>query len=295
MFEAGARFAGIGRFTLGYREGDARNATVIPVSTTGGAAGAPYTDNGPSGSTGVGGNVGLSVDSEVRLQDYYASTELFLDDEPDLLGAASPGRAIDEMMMAQIAVRPFLMVAAEYRDRDHRGSVAITTPVLFSQTLDQSVNELEISVAVGAEAVIPLGTGARFTLGGELGAYLYDFELSSLETVSQNFGPASDRDFTTEIEDGESGIGYTGAIRAEFIIDLSGRPIDGQHRGGVELFAGGGGRFLSDRAQVVNPFSGDFVLAGGTTFLDTDHAFDWRVFAGLRYTFGQPPQPGRAR
>jgi hypothetical protein len=106
-----------------------------------------------------------------------------------------------------------------------------------------------------------------------VGAYLYDFDLSSVETNAQNFGPAADRAFTSTIEDSESGVGYRGRAFAELAFDVS---------RSLEIFVGGSANYSSHRAQVVNPFSGDFVLAGGTTFLDTDNAFDWQVGIGLR-------------
>lgn len=54
------------------------------------------------------------------------------------------------------------------------------------------------------------------------------------------------------------------------------------------MFVSGRASYLSDRAQVINPFSGDFILAGGTTFLDTDEAFDWGISIGLRLRLGGP-------
>jgi hypothetical protein len=269
VFEGSAEILGFGRVSIGYREGDASNRTVVPASTTGGAAGAPYTDNAPSGSTGVGGTVGLGVDTEVKARNYHAGYRIGL---AEIFGRRR----------ADARFRPYVGLTAEHRDRDYRGTVSITTPVLFTQSLDQSVEETTVGAVVGAEAIVPLGTRARFTLGGEIGLYAYDFDLSSVESVTQNFGPASDRAFTSEIEAGKSGVGYTGEIRGEFVIDVSGQAVDGGGRSGVELVAGGGGRFISHFGRPANPFSGDFVLAGGTTLLDTDDGFDWHLFAGIR-------------
>ena len=290
MFVAGAQFPRIGHFTIGYREGDASNRTDIGPSTNGGAQGVVGTTELPGGNTGVTANLGVSVVSSVSFHEYDAGYRYVFGDGDDQA-------ALDQ---GQVALSGLAGIDVRYRERDHEAEVSITRttppPISVVQTLDQRVDELEVAAVVGAEAVIPLGTRARFTLGGEIGGYLYDYDLRSTETrVQPGIGPVADQDYTLRIDDDEGGVAYSAEIRGEFVIDVSGRPIDGQHRGGVELFAGGGGRFLSDRAQVVNPFSGDFVLAGGTTFLDTDHAFDWRVFAGLRYTFGQPPQPGSAR
>ena len=278
VIEAGAQFRGIGRFNLGYREGDAGNRTEIPQSTTGGARGYAHTDNAPSDSTGIGGNVPLSVDTDVRVWELDAGYRIPM--AYIFGGGAAAGSGVS----------PYFGITAAWRDREHVGIVSITTPVIATQTLEQDVDELEIAALVGADAVVPVGTRARFTLGGEVGAYLYDFDLDSLETNVQNFGPVADRDFAIAIEDGESDVGLMGAFRAEFSIDISGGPVDGR-TSRVELFAGGGGRFVSDRAQVVNPFSGDFVLSGGTTFLDTDDAFDWQVMAGLRVLWGEPREP----
>ena len=278
VIEAGAQFRGIGHFNLGYREGDAGNRTEIPQSTTGGARGYAHTDNAPSDSTGIGGNVPLSVDTDVRVWELDAGYRIPM--AYIFGGGAAAGSGVS----------PYFGITAAWRDREHVGIVSITTPVIATQTLEQDVDELEITALVGAEAVVPVGTRARFTLGGEVGAYLYYFDLDSLETNIQNFGPVADRDFTIAIEDGENDVGLTGAFRAEFSIDISGGPVDGR-TSRVELFAGGGGRFVSDRAQVVNPSSGDFVLGGGTTFLATDDAFDWQVMAGLRVVWGEPREP----
>lgn len=47
--------------------------------------------------------------------------------------------------------------------------------------------------------------------------------------IDQNFGPIDDRGYTKLIEDGKSGLGYSGTIRGQFILDLGARPVDGGH------------------------------------------------------------------
>ncbi len=260
-------FRGIGRFNLGFREGDSRNSADFALGPVGTARGFPYTDNSPSGSTGIAGNIPMAVTSEVDVQEYSGGYRIELG---QLIGRDGPPGP----------VQAHVGVTINYRERDHRGMVSIVTPVIANQSLDQRIDELEIGFVAGARAVVPLGTSARFTLGGEIGVFAYDFDLESLETVSQNFGPLNDRAFTTRITDDKKGIGYGGDAFAEFAVNLT---------PSLEAFAMGDASFFSDRGQLVNPPNGDFVLNGGSTFLRTDSGVDLRIMVGLRAQFGRAP------
>lgn len=266
-------------FSADYSWGEASNRTDIPVSTTGGGRGYPYTRTAQSGSTGLGGNVALGVDTEVSTDQISGGVEYSLFD-------LDRGDDATQWVGQEREVMADFSLGARFvrRDTDHLGVVSITTPVIATQTLDQDIDQLEGHLFLSGEAIVPLGPGVRLTLGGEAGAYLYDFDLRSVETNTQNFGPAADRAFTATIDDSESGIGWFGSARARLGFDAGsfGPEERGQR---IEIFVEGQASYRSDRAQVVNPFSGDFVLAGGTTFLDTDDAFDWRIMAGVRLPF----------
>jgi hypothetical protein len=282
----GARFDRL-ELSLGYAEGDASNRSELPVSTAGGAQGTVNTAPAPSGSTGAAANRGLTVDTHTEVREFSGSARY------EILDFGEAGSDPLESPRANSRVSAGLIgeLFVDYREREHFGEVEIPgvpagTPPVIAQALEQDVDELAIGAALGVEALIPLGGGAGVRFGVDLGLYYFDHELDSLQTNEQLVGPPEDRAFDIALEDGESGIGATTAVRGEFILDVSGRPVDGNARGGVEIFAGAEGRFMSERAQVNNPFSGDFVLAGGTTFLGTADTFDWRVFAGVRIPFG---------
>lgn len=269
VVRGGAVFDDLGRFLFQYSEGDASNGVDLPAGETGTAQGFPYSAESPSGSSGISGRVPVTVASDVAVQEFRAGFRR----------SAFPG------FKAKDPFDIFYGIEGAIRDRDHRGEVSITTPVIASQQLDQDVDERELHLLLGAEAEVPLGDRARFLIGAEVSGYYYDFDLKSLETVSQNFGPVADRDFTTLIEDSESGVGYSGMIRGQFILDLGARPADGGHSR-AQLFVAGQASFLSDRAQILNPPNGDFVQAGGTSGLVTTDAIDWSVSLGFRVFMG---------
>ncbi|WP_260580570.1 hypothetical protein [Sphingopyxis sp. PET50] len=273
VIDGAAIFQGIGRFSLRYAEGDAENSVDRPAGPAGTARGFPYTAESPSGSTGIAGNVPLRVASEVAAQEFRAGFRH---------SVLPPARPFDR---AGSAFDLYVGVEGVVRDRDHRGEVSITTPVIASQLIEQDVDERELHLLLGGQAVLPIGPAARFVIGAEATGYLYDFDFDSLETVDQNFGAAADRHFTRRIEDGKSGAGYGGTIRGELTLDLGARPVDAGHRR-AELFVAAQGSYFSDRAQLRNPTSGDFVLVGGTSGLGTDDVYDWSVSLGFRLVFG---------
>lgn len=275
-FGLGLTLPRIGQFSFGYGEGSAGGRFDIPVLGGGGASGIVNTAESPSGSTGVTGDFGTTGTSDVSVRSFEGGYRYSFFDLPPTGWVEEP----------RVRFAPFVGVAGAYRERDHQAQLDIATTlgsgfqVQVRQQLDQSVDETEFGAVAGVEAVVPLGPGVRIDFAAEAGVYYYDFDLSSLETRTQNIGPASDRSFTNRIEDNESGVGYSGTVQVGL-----GIAVDRQ----IELFIAGKASYFSDRAQVVNPFSGDFVLDGGTTFLGTDEAVDWRAMIGLRYVFGAPP------
>lgn len=277
--EAGISLSGLAYFRFAYLTGDASTSFSVPTLGGGGASGIVNTRPAPSTSTGVTGDFGLvgGTDTSVDIFSVEARHYFYGDSPLDTGGSA------DEASEGGLRIDPYLGLAGQYRDRNHDAQLEIagTTGGGFNfnvlQLLDQQVEELEISALLGVVATVPFGPGARFTVGAEARVTYFDFDLSSLETRTQNIGPTSDQSFTNLIEDGESGIGYAGIVSGRLGIDLARR---------VELFLAGQASYQSDRAQVNNPFSGTFVQNGGTTFLGTDEAVDWTVSVGLRLRLG---------
>lgn len=276
IFEGGGEFSGIGRFSLRYAEGDKGNRTEIPQGATGTARGAPYTANSQSGSTGVGGNVAVGIATETQVK-ALSGTYGYYDIGEFHLGAADvPG-----VTARRVTPAPDLSLGlgfgVDLLEREHYGETEIEFPVQFNQTIYQHVNENLFRAFGGLDAAFPLGSRAHFGTEVQVGGYYFDTDLVSEEAVMQNFGPAADRAFTTRIEDDESGIGFRVDAGAELGFGLG---------GAVEAFLSGSATYFSHRAQVVNPSSGDFVLEGGTTFLDTAEALDWQVMLGVRIGLG---------
>lgn len=281
VFEGAARFRGIGILTLGYREGDASNRIDIPAGPVGTARGFPYTATSPSGSAGIAGNVPLLVTTEVSVREFSGGfrTNLFgLDDDLWQEARAEEQATRNDPSLRGPTGGVNVSVGADviYRERDHAGTVSITTPVIATQTLDQRINEVEIALVGGVSTMIPVGTGARVTIGAEIAAYYYDFDLRSLETVTQNFGPVADRAFETLIRDSVNGVGYRGEISAELAVDVALQ---------FQFFLNGTARLHSDRAQLRNPPNGDFVFSGGTSLVGTRSAADWIATAGFHFYF----------
>jgi hypothetical protein len=255
-----------GAFSLTYARAEASNHVEIAAGPPGSRRGWPYTALSPSGSAGLSGNVGMEVDTEARVEAYRIGWSM-------RFGADPPAEVLDEL---RASLNGTVGITASYRDRDHHGTLSITTPVIATQTFDQDVDELELGVNVGIEAVVPFSADVRLRLGAQAGAYYYDYDLRSVEHNVQNFGPAADRDFTTELRDSIGNIAYAGDAIAAIEVDLSPSAI---------LFLSGEAAYFSDRAQVLNPPNGTFVQNGGTSALGTDDAFDWRVGIGLRIGF----------
>jgi hypothetical protein len=273
---AGGEFRGIGRFELSYGEGDADNHVDIAQGAAGTARGAPYTATSPGGSTGVGGNVALEVTTETRVQQVSGTYGYYDIGEFSLNPFDVPGTSTRRVTLA-----PDLSIGlgfgVDLLEREHDGETQIHIPVEFSQVIHQRLNEHMFRAFGGLDAAFPLGSGAHFRTEVQVGGYYFDTDLVSEESVRQNFGPTADRAFTTTLEDSDSGVGFRVDAGAELGFGLG---------GAVEAFLAGSATYFSHRAQVVNPSSGDFVLDGGTTFLDAAEALDWQVMLGVRIGLG---------
>ena len=268
-FVLGVKAPRIGSFSFGYGEGSVSGSFQIPVLGNGGASGIVNTDQAPSTSTGVTGNFGTTGVTDVAIQTFEGVYRYHFSDVPPVGWTAEP----------RISLNPFVGVTGVYRDRDHQALLEIVTTlgsgfqVQVSQQLDQEVTEHELGALLGLDATAQLGSNVRVDLRAEAGLYHFDFDLHSLETRTQNIGPTSDQSFTNLIEDGESGIGYSGSLQIGLTVAIDPR---------FELFAAGRANFFSERARVFNPFSGDFLLGGGTSFIGSDQALDLIIMIGAR-------------
>ncbi len=288
FIEAGGMFQGIGRFDLSYAEGDARRTTVVPASTTGGAQGVVGTGLSPSGSTGVIGNLGASVESKVSVREIHGGYRYIF----------GPGH-LAPLDRGSISLRGSVGVTVDYRERGLSGAVSITRttapPTSAVQTLDQEVGELQVAAVVGGRAVIPLGTRAGFTLSGEIGAYLYDNDGSSTETRVQNIGPLVDQNYDLGRPLSASGIGFSGELHVGFYYHIISSAYGGfeqrtdpmtladHDQARLDFFLDASILGRSHVAQILNPLNGDAVLGGTRTLLDTANTVDARVAVGVRY------------
>lgn len=281
VVEAGGEFRGIHRFRLGYREGDARNRTDIAPSTTGGAQG--IVGEAPSGATGVAGNLGVSVETEVQSREFYGAYHYIFGGDTPRRGTLED-RFDEELAEWSRIPRGFLYagVNVDFGTRDHRGVETITRTtapaISVVQTLDQEVDERRAGAVLGGEWRVPIGVNVRFSASAELSVDYYDFDLTTVRTRAQNIGSPSDQAFEERSEDSVNGVTYGGRLRGELAIDLSGvgRPRS------FEIFIAGEVLYRRDRAQIENLFSGDQVLRGETIRIGTDDAEDFSLMVGVR-------------
>lgn len=289
ILEAGVYLRRLGQLSLSYATGEADTVFSVPVLGNGGASGIVNTDEAPSSSTGVTADFGTSGTTSVSFDSFGAEFRFNLVDRvpgrgtlfeggPDGSGARPGGND---------RFRAFAGFGFGYSERDHLGTVRIagTTGGGFqffvNQDLDQQVTEFTGSLLAGVDYAIALGGGVRANVGVEARVIYFNFDLRALETRTQNIGSPPDQSFQNIIDDEEDGFGYGGTVRVGLEGDLS---------RAITLFIEGRARYTSDRGQIVNPFSGDFVLNGGTTFLATDDAIDVQIMIGLRAAFGAPPR-----
>ena len=245
-----------------YVEGDASTAfDVQPIS--GGFNGAVFGASSESGSSGTGaGSATLAGATAVDLSQF--------------------GLGVD-LTVAQPTPATRLYFSFDYFRRVQHHDLSLTgtvSTVQFSQERDQRVRDHGFGVGIGAEARLPLhgsadgGTGLSARLTGRVQAYRLDSDLRSAERNVSNFGPASDRDFTIEIADGDNGFGVAAVAGAE--LDYAVSP-------GFSIFAGGTVGYRSRVSAVFNPNSGDQVFFDGlTTGLTRDDFWSYGARIGIR-------------
>ncbi|MEQ1688214.1 MAG: hypothetical protein ABL874_06550 [Sphingopyxis sp.] len=146
VIEGAATFQGIGRFNLGYREGDGRNFVDLPTGPAGTARGFPYTALSPSGSTGITGNVPVRIDNFVEVQEFSAGLHIPI--SYGIQDKLTPGVIHDggsTMWAPSTRLGLFFNTFIVFRDRNHGNVVSITTPVIATQTLDLGRNVLKLA------------------------------------------------------------------------------------------------------------------------------------------------------
>lgn len=144
----------------------------------------------------------------------------------------------------------------------------------FGQNRRQRIQEQQFSLGVSADAAIPLGPRLVARLGGYAGGYYRVSDLESVEVNTSNFGPASDRNFTIEIEDSDNGFGFRSEASAALEWWLTPR---------VAISIGGGARYDSSVGAIFNPSSGDQVFVEGlTTSLRSDDSWSYGAQVRLR-------------
>lgn len=253
------------RVNVHYSEGDASTAfDRQPIS--GGFNGAVFGAPAPSGSSGIGsGSAMLQGTTEIDLSRFGLSVELNV-------AQPSPNAAV--------------FVGANYlRDvRDYRltqlGTVDFgSTLIEFRQERDQRIAEDVFGLGLGGEVRVPLSESTRLLIRATTAVFLRDAELRSVERNTSNFGPSSDRDFTIEIDDDDSGFGFAGDVRAGVEI-LLGR--------NVALVVEGTAAYRSQVGAVFNPNSGDQVFFDGlTTAIATDDWWSYGARVGIRIGLGR--------
>jgi hypothetical protein len=194
-----------------------------------------------------------------------------------------------DMEIASPAPRTRVFFAYDYfRDvRTHEmnatGTVVFPTQTIeFSQERRQRISDNFFAAGLGAEARIPLtpdgadgGAGLSARVIGVVEGYLLDSNLNSHERNLSNFGPASDRDFTIDIEQSEQDFGVTarGQINFEYVVSPQ-----------FAIFVGGTGAWFSQGGAVFNPNSGDQVSTGGLSTAQVDGEFwSYGAIVGVRF------------
>lgn len=254
-----------------YLTGDGESAfSILPIS--GGFNGAVFGARSPAGNSGIGaGSATLNGTTGVDLSRFRLGGDLSV-------AQPSPATRIYFSFDYFREVRTY--------SSSLTGTVGSGSSVIqFTQQRDQRIRDNAFGVGVGAETRLPLNTpvdgGAevslRLTVAAQ--AYLLDSDLRSIERNVSNFGPASDRDFTIDIDEGGTGLGVAGEAGAE----LSYSPSPG-----VAFFVGGSAAYRSRVGALFNPNSGDQVFfEGRTTELTRGDFWSYGARIGIRVAVGR--------
>ncbi|ASK89923.1 hypothetical protein [Sphingorhabdus sp. SMR4y] len=247
--------------SYGYSEGDARTEFAI-------AAGGPvdvgfvYGETSPSGSTGLAiGNRGLTGFnlSEVSLHEFK-------------LGLATPIADRDGFSAVAMAFANVLLFDMDFESQAQStvfGSV-------LEQSRDQSVSSTYLGIGGALGVRQDIGPGVALTGSAAGGIYYRDSDLTSMEWNSCALCPAADQDFTISIDESDSGAAFAGQLSAALEFDVTAK---------IKFAIGADASYLSDTGKIINPSSGDQVLQGETTRLETTDAWRWRATAGLKLRF----------
>jgi hypothetical protein len=162
------------------------------------------------------------------------------------------------------------------------GTVVFPTQTIeFSQERRQRISDNFFAAGLGGETRIPLtpdiasGEGLSMRLSGVVQGFWLDSNLNSHERNLSNFGPASDRDFTIDIEQSDQDFGVTarGQINLEYVVSPQ-----------FAVFTGGTAEWFSGGGAVFNPSSGDQVSTGGLSTARVDGEFwSYGAVVGVRF------------
>lgn len=247
------------RFGFAYSQGDESRRFVVDAPP-GGALGIVYGDDSPSGSTGIGSPIGgLSGENKVDVEIFDGRVEV-------------PIRIIQAV---------FLFAQATRVERAHFGSAHFShqignTVFEFSQERRQKLDETWIGAGLGGAIRAPLWSGFFFNLNGSAGVYYRDSEFDSVEHNTNNFTVDVDRDFTVEVSESDSGIGFQGNLAANVEVLVSPN---------VSIFGGGSVSYRSNVGTIFNPKSGTDVIEGRTTTLRSTDVWVHGVNFGLKVRY----------
>lgn len=258
-----------------YEEGEARNAFDIaaePDRFTGFA----YGRMSPGVSTGIGTPFGVSGETQ-------ASTSLFsVDVEVHIANLVRRTRWAEEARreredierrLDEASARFGLYGSVNVLDQQFRLAargmgVSGGFNFQYAQDRTQDLEERQLELGASLWAEVPVSGVVSIVTGVKGGAYYRMADAKLLEINSSNFGPQPDRNFEIRIDEEDDGFGFRG--RAEAGLDFRlGRNLAVGLRGRVD--------YRSKIGRIYNPVSGDEVLAGGLSRLETDDFLSWSV------------------
>ena len=141
----------------------------------------------------------------------------------------------------------------------------------FDQSSRRKLKEKIFGANLTTEYSTPLGSDAtKAWIMGKAGVYAYDFDFRSTQLNSSNVL----EDFTIEKQQGDSGVGYRLGASIGLTFDL----------GGPQLTLSGGYDYMSDRADMFIPFSGDHLFVDGLSAALTRRGSD-SVYVNARIAF----------
>ncbi|MGP1354520.1 MAG: hypothetical protein ACTS1Z_14485 [Parasphingopyxis sp.] len=227
---------------FGYSDGDGETSALIPGG--GGIdSGTVYGDLSPGGSSGIATPFGLDAQTRVEVTEWSVG------------GAVR----VYQWNSGSVAGQVWGRGSYTHSDRNYFGQANGSGTqngftFEFGQTREQFVDEDFFELGVGSEVRARLADPLFATIMTELGIYVRDSSLESTETNSNNFTGPPDGNFSLNIEDSQSGIGFHG--RAEAGLDL--------HLGsGFSIGIFGDVEYRSDVGAIFNPNSGDQVFSTG--------------------------------